>query len=91
MIPMVLEIFLPCYFGNELALASSKLSTDLFGSDWIDGNAELKSLVKIFMETTKKPTKVSAFGIFHVNLVTFTTIINSAYSYYSVLKRINGK
>jgi hypothetical protein len=91
MVPMVLEIFLPCYFGSELSAASSKLSTALFGSKWIESDEKLKSTMKIFMENVKKEIKVSAFGVFHVNLLTFTTIINSAYSYYNILKRINGK
>jgi odorant receptor len=89
--PMIQEIFLPCYFGNEISLASSKLSTDLFGSEWIESDKEIKSTMKIFMENAKKEVKISAFNVFHVNLATFTTIGNSAYSFYSVLKRVNGK
>jgi odorant receptor len=89
MIPMTLEIFLPCYFGNELSFASARLSTSLFGSEWFEGNKELKTTMKIFMENTKKEIKISAFGIFDANLATFTSIINSAYSFFAVLKNIN--
>jgi odorant receptor len=89
MIPMTLEIFLPCYFGHELSVSSSKLSTALFHSNWINGNKKFKSIAKIFMENTKKEIKVSAFNVFEVNLVTFTSIGNSAYSLYAILKRIN--
>ena len=88
MIPMVLEIFLPCYYGNELSVASSKLSTALFHSNWIQGDKKLKSLVKIFLENSKKDIKISAFGVFDVNLVTFNKIGNSAYSLFAVLKRL---
>lgn len=44
----------------------------------------------IFMENTKKDVKISAFGLFHVNLATFGTIINSAYSFFAVLKQFNN-
>jgi odorant receptor len=90
-VPMTLEIFLPCYFGNELSIASGKLSQALFHSEWIENNKNLGSTMKIFMENMKKETKISAFGIFHVNLTTFNSILNSAYSLFAVLKRVNNK
>lgn len=74
MIPMVLEIFLPCYFGNELSLASAKLPTALFHSNWVDGDDLTKRSVMIFMENTKKGMKISAYGLFNANLETFTSI-----------------
>lgn len=89
MIPMVLEIFLPCYFGNDLLIASSKLSTALFHSKWINGNARLTKIATIFMESTKKDLKITALGLFNINLPTFTGIMNSAYSFFAVLKTVN--
>lgn len=89
MIPVTLEIFLPCYFGNELSSASSKLSMAFFHSDWIDEGSSLKSLGEIFMENTKQDLKISAFGVFDANLSSFGRIANSAYSLFAVLRRIN--
>jgi 7tm Odorant receptor len=89
LIPVVLEIFLPCYFGNKLTLASSNLSTSLFHSNWIVENESFKKTVKIFMENTKKDLKISAFGIFDVNLASFSRIGNGAYSLLAVLNRVN--
>ena len=89
MIPMTLEIFLPCYFGNELSIASSKLSTALFHSNWINANKKDKDTAKIFMENTKKDLSITAFNAFEVNLTTFGKIVNSAYSLFAILKRVN--
>jgi truncated hemoglobin YjbI len=58
----------------------------VFGSDWIDGDQTLKKIVEMFMENAKKDMKISAFGVFHVNLENFRRIIHSAYSYYTFLK-----
>jgi odorant receptor len=90
MVPMTLEIFLPCYFGNELSFASSKLSTALFHSAWIDESKEMKKMCGIFMENTKKEWKITAFSIFDLNLETFTAIGNLAYSLFAILKKINA-
>lgn len=86
---MVLLIFLPCYFGNELSLASAKLSTALFHSNWVNGEVKMMNSVKIFMENTKKDLKITAYGLFTANLETFTGIANSAYSLFAVLKQVN--
>lgn len=90
MIPMVLEIFLPCYFGNDLSIASKLLGESLFHSEWANGSNKLKQIVMIFMENTKKEIKITAFGLFNVNLATFTSIGNSAYSFFALLKQVNN-
>lgn len=87
---MVLEIFVPCYFGNEVSIASAKLSTAIFQSNWIDGSVKLKKAVSVFMENTKKDLKISAFGLMDANLATFGRIGNSAYSLFAVLQRLNN-
>lgn len=86
---MGFEIFLPCYIGNDLSVASHKLSLALFHSNWPEGSKKLRTTLKIFMENVKKDTVITAFGIFDVNLSTFTTIANSTYSLFAVLKRVN--
>lgn len=41
------------------------------------------------MENTKKDLKMTALGLFKVDLSTFTSIMNSAYSFFAVLKTVN--
>lgn len=85
---MTLQIFLPCYFGNEILISSQHLSMDLFHSDWTSKSHKFKIAMKLFMENAKKPIKITAFGIFVVNLATFTSICNSAFSLYAVFKNV---
>lgn len=89
MIPMTLEILMPCYFGSEMISASEKLSARLFHSNWMDKPKDFKCAMKIFMENAKKPMKLTAFGIFELTLESFLKIINSAYSLFAVLKNVN--
>jgi odorant receptor len=88
---MTLEVFLPCYFGNELSVASLKLSAAFFHSSWIDKSLSYKNSMLVLMENMKQDIRISTFGLFHVNLETFTGILNSAYSLFAVLKKINAK
>lgn len=89
--PMVMEIFLPCYFGNEILIASSKLSASLFHAEWMQNDLKLMTNKKTVMENMKYVMKIRAFGIYKVNLETFNSILNTAYSLFAVLKRVNGR
>lgn len=88
MMPMTLQILLPCYFGNEMMVASEKLSTSLFHSDWINKSDAFKKAMKIFMENAKRPLKLSSFGVFDLTLDNFLKVINSTYSLYAVMKNV---
>lgn len=85
----MLQVFLPCYYGNKISLASEKISSTLFHSNWIDHDAKYKSSVKIFLENSKQPIKISALGVLNIDYETFTTICNAAYSLYALFKKVN--
>lgn len=66
--------------------AFAKLNTSLYSAEWIQRNKKFKSSMTIVMENFKASVKVSAFGVFNVDLETFTRICNAAFSLYAVLK-----
>lgn len=88
MIIWLIQIFFPCYYSQRVESISGKLSALLFHSDWTLENAEYRKIIIIFVENTKKPLKFSAFKFFPVNLETFVTIANSAFSLYAVFKKV---
>ena len=83
---MVIQIYLPCFYGTEISIMSEKLTTSLFHSEWYLGNRSFRTLILIFMEFAKRPIEIMAMGVFIVNLETFTAICNSAYSLFAILK-----
>lgn len=85
---MTFEIFVTCFFGNELTVATTNLSTNLFHSNWMDQSKEFKTAMKMLMENAKKPAKISVFGIFDVSLENFLKIMNSTFSLYAGLKSL---
>ena len=87
---MLMQIFFPCYYGSEILAVSENLSTSLFHSDWIGTDQKFQSAMRIFMERAKRAKKIFIFGVFEVNLETFTLICRSAYSLYAVLKTMGA-
>jgi hypothetical protein len=89
MIPMTLQMLLPCYISTELTVAYEKLSMKLFHTEWMNESRDFKKNLKVFFENSKKPLKIVVLKIFHLNLENFVKIINSAYSLFAVLRGIN--
>lgn len=78
------QLSIPSYYGNEISFLSDRLSTSLFHSEWYEESEKKKILMLItFM---KRKIKITSFKIFHVDLETFMTVCNSAYSLYAVFK-----
>ena len=62
----------------------------MYESAWITADQTLGKNMKMFMENVKKEIKFSAYGLFNANLMTFTSVVNSAYSLFAVLKSVNN-
>jgi hypothetical protein len=89
MLPMVLQIFLPCYFGNEVYLASENLSASIFHSNWLHGSKKYRNALKLFITNAKKPIVIVSAKIFGVTLDSFVSICQITYKFYALLQSLN--
>jgi hypothetical protein len=51
-IPMSLQVLLPCFISTESTVASEKLSINLFHSNWTDESGKFKKNMQIFMQNS---------------------------------------
>jgi len=84
-------MFLRCYYASNITGLSTVLSTSMFHSELHVENQVDRKLIIILMENLKKPIKIVVASVFEVNLETFVTLINFAYSLFAFFSRINGK
>ncbi|XP_065354446.1 odorant receptor 94a-like [Calliphora vicina] len=85
---MILEIFLPCYFANEITWNSSQLCTQVYSSEWLKFSVPTRKLVYLYMEFVKHPEKVKAGNYFDVGLPIFTKVMNNAYSFFALIMNV---
>ncbi|RZC34402.1 7tm 6 domain containing protein, partial [Asbolus verrucosus] len=67
----IVEIFIYCWFGNEVEIKSRKISYALFESDWTTMSPKTKTTMMFFLLRCHKPLKISAFNLFYLSLDTF--------------------
>lgn len=91
LIPMVLQIFVPCYYSSQIYYVSRDLSNSLFHADaWIFGDKKYRDCVKMFIGFSVKPIRIRIVKIFELNLKTFMRLFNSAFSLYAGFKHVNS-
>lgn len=67
------DIFCVMYLGNEITLASDRLSYCLFESNWIEQTESSKKYFIILCEVLKQPQHMVIL-IYPLNLQTFTSV-----------------
>ncbi|CAH1374413.1 unnamed protein product [Tenebrio molitor] len=71
---ILLEIFLWCYYGNEVIVQSEKLTESAYTCEWIDAPKEFKQNLLFFMTRTQFPLKLYAGGYFTLSLTTYMAV-----------------
>nr|WCC57347.1 odorant receptor 13 [Papilio dardanus] len=87
---MLTEVFILCWFGNELILKSLELRDATFDSPWLDIDQATKMYIVIFMERCKRPLLITAGKYFSLSLSTYTNLINWSYKAFAVMRNMKN-
>ncbi|KAI4502479.1 hypothetical protein M0802_002391 [Mischocyttarus mexicanus] len=83
---MLIQLFLYCWYGNEVTLKSKKIGDAFYGMDWISLKTRvIKSLI-IIMARTTRTIEMNSLYIVKLSAKSFMTIIKVSYSAYNVLQ-----
>ncbi|XP_031762984.2 odorant receptor 46a [Galleria mellonella] len=85
---MLFEVFILCWFGDELIWKSLDLRQAAFEGPWLKTNAATRKYIIIFLERCKRPLRVTAGKIFVLSLDTYTVLINWAYKAFAVMSNM---
>ncbi|XP_016961239.1 odorant receptor 94a [Drosophila biarmipes] len=86
---MILQIFLPCYYGNEITVYANQLTNEVYHTDWLNCRPPIRKLLNSYMEHLKKPVTIRAGNFFAVGLPIFVKTINNAYSFFALLLNVS--
>ncbi|CAB3244595.1 unnamed protein product [Arctia plantaginis] len=85
---MLIEVFILCWFGNELIWKSIDLRQAAFDGPWTTSDRKTNIYIILFMERCKRPLCVRAGKIFTLSLDTYTILINWAYKAFAVMSNM---
>ncbi|KAG6441258.1 hypothetical protein O3G_MSEX001756 [Manduca sexta] len=80
------EIFLFCFFGNEVTHESERLKESVYEMNWLEIPLKYRRTLIIFMERIKRPIDPMAGAIIPLSNSTFLSVVKSSYTFYTFLK-----
>ncbi|XP_013175755.1 PREDICTED: odorant receptor 46a, isoform A-like [Papilio xuthus] len=88
---MVIQIMVPCWFGTRIMEKSCLLSRAVYSCNWTSRSRRFKSSLRLFVERTNRPISITGGKMFTLSLVTFSSIMNSAYSFFTLLRNVQAR
>ncbi|KAG5877728.1 hypothetical protein JTB14_037178 [Gonioctena quinquepunctata] len=85
---MFLQVLSYCLFGHILMTNSENINEAIYMSNWYLTTGSIRKSLLIMMERCKKPIILTAAKVLPLNLMTFTWILKSSYSYFAVLQKM---
>ncbi|KAH8357569.1 hypothetical protein KR200_010366 [Drosophila serrata] len=85
------QIFLYCWFGNEVFEQSKTLSSSAFRCDWLQFDVRFRKRLVTFMVNADRPFLFTAGGFMGLTLTSFTNILSKSYSVVAVLRQMYGR
>ncbi|XP_044270426.1 odorant receptor 49b-like [Tribolium madens] len=88
---IILQIYMYCWFGNEVQVKSNKIPYAAFQCNWVDFSPEVKKNLIFFIMRAQKPVKLSALNLFYLTLDTFMMILKTSWSYFALLHQVSSR
>ncbi|XP_053998028.1 odorant receptor 67c-like [Hylaeus anthracinus] len=83
---MLMQVYLYCWFGNEVTLKSTSVGDAIYEMDWTTLPTSVMRDLLTIMARTKKPVVMSSGHVVSLSTESFMAIIKMSYSSYNLLK-----
>ncbi|XP_030023869.1 odorant receptor 85b [Manduca sexta] len=82
------QTWLLCWYGQRLLESSEGVSSAIYNSGWYMATRKIKSSLLIMLHRAQKEVYVTTYGFSVISLSSYTTIIKTAWSYFTLLLNI---
>ncbi|XP_050362888.1 odorant receptor 94b-like [Nymphalis io] len=83
------ELFLYCYYGNELTVESDRIVCSVYSMQWVHTPHRFRRALVLLMQFMRRPLRPAAGRVIPLSLDTFVKILKSSYTFYAVLRQTN--
>nr|AOG12904.1 odorant receptor [Eogystia hippophaecolus] len=88
---MIVEIFVPAWMGTQLSYESRESVFAIYDSEWIPRSEKFKRNMRLFVECTNVPIILRGVKMFPLSLETFTSIMKTAYSFFTLIRNVQDR
>ncbi|XP_018351976.1 PREDICTED: odorant receptor Or2-like [Trachymyrmex septentrionalis] len=83
---MLMQIYLYCWFGNEVTLKSTEIGNAIYEMEWPMLPVDLMKILLLIITRSKRPIKITSGYMITLSNDSFMKIIKISYSAYNVLQ-----
>ncbi|XP_018403368.1 PREDICTED: odorant receptor 46a-like [Cyphomyrmex costatus] len=84
---MLSQIFIYCWFGNELKLKSTRVANSIYNMKWQQLDNKSTKALLLIMRRSMIPIEFNSAIVITLNLDSFVSLLKASYSAYNILKR----
>ncbi|XP_041971978.1 odorant receptor 49b-like [Aricia agestis] len=81
------ELFLYCYYGNELKVESGLVASAAYSMRWVGLSARARRMLLLLLLRAGRDLSPAAAGLVPLSLETYVKIIKSSYTFFAVLRQ----
>ncbi|XP_028161527.1 odorant receptor 85b-like isoform X1 [Ostrinia furnacalis] len=85
---VLLQILMLSVFGEKLIEESTKVGDAAYNSKWYEVDQKTKKTILIIMTRSSKPQQLTAYKFSVISYGSFTKIISTSWSYFTILKTV---
>ncbi|KAL6422691.1 hypothetical protein ACFW04_010732 [Cataglyphis niger] len=85
---MLSQIFLYCWYGNEVKLKSRQLVNNIFEMEWFELDNYSKQSLLMIMRRCTIPIELTSAYVISMNLDSFVNLLKTSYSAYNILQQM---
>ncbi|XP_049829313.1 odorant receptor Or2-like [Schistocerca gregaria] len=84
------QLLLYCWLGHDILTESERLQMSAYSSDWTAAPRRLRAQLRVFLCRAHRPLRLTASKFYTISRDTFLLLMNASFSYYAVLRQLNG-
>ncbi|XP_032691132.1 uncharacterized protein LOC116853908 [Odontomachus brunneus] len=84
---MLSQIFIYCWFGNEVKLKSLQVADNVYKMEWMALDNSIKKSLLLIMKRSASSIEFTSAVVITMNLDSFVSVLKTSYSVFNVLKR----
>ncbi|XP_049771826.1 odorant receptor Or2-like [Schistocerca cancellata] len=84
------EIYFYCWTADVITQQGEALSLAAYSSHWVGAGAAFQGALSIVMARAHKPLLITAGHLYPVNTAAFVALVKASYSYYTLLRQLDG-
>ncbi|XP_047506331.1 putative odorant receptor 85d [Pieris napi] len=85
---VLLQILMISVYGEHLIMESTKISDAAFESEWYAMDVKSKKIIILIMLRANRPQTLTAYKFSVISYESFTKIISTSWSYFTILKSV---